>query len=391
MTTTAEALVTASARKLVTERPPNTTGTSEFLAARFDAGLAWVHFPRGLGGLDVASGLQGIADAVVEAAGGPDPFDLNPMGYGMAGPTLVAHGSPELQKRLLRPLYTCEEIWCQLFSEPGAGSDLAGLATRAVRDGAGWRVTGQKVWTSKAQDARWALLLARTHPDVPKHQGLTYFVVDMRHPGVDVRPLRQLTGDSEFNEVWLEDVHVDDSWRLGGVGSGWAVAMTTLMNERSAIGGGSIERGSGAIGDALRLWRNRPGSHDPVLRDRLMSLFVRADVLRLTGMRHAEERGDAPVGPLGSLGKLAGAELNQAVYEICVDLLGMDGTMFNGYEGGTTAPAGTIGWPFLRSRANTIEGGTAEVLRSVLAERVLGLPGDVRVDKDVPWSDVARG
>jgi alkylation response protein AidB-like acyl-CoA dehydrogenase len=391
MTENAERRVSEAAARLVTEFPPGQVPEAQFLGARFDAGLAWVHFPPGLGGLGVAPGLQGIADAVAEAAGGPDPFELNPMGYGMAAPTVLAHGSTDLQQRLLRPLYVCDEIWCQLFSEPGAGSDLAGLATRAVRDGDGWRVNGQKVWTSKAHEARWALLLARTDPDVPKHEGLSYFILDMRDAGVEVRPLRQLTGDSEFNEVWLRDAHVSDAWRLGDVGAGWRVAMTTLMNERNAIGGGSIARGTGAIADALKLWRERPDLHDPALEDQLVSLFARADALRLTGMRHAAERGDVPAGPLGSLGKLAGAELNQAIYEFCIELLGPEGTRFPGYTGEDPAVRDTVGWKFLRSRANTIEGGTAEVLRGVLAERVLGLPADVRLDKHIPWREVPRG
>ena len=388
---TAERDVEEAARRLVERHPPAATPVREFLAARFDAGLAWVQFPPGLGGLGAEPGLQGIADAVVEEAGGPDPFALNPMGYGMAGPTLMAHASEELKERLLRPLYMCDEIWCQLFSEPGAGSDLAGLAARAVRTDDGWRVTGQKVWTSKAHEARWALLLARTDPDVPKHKGLTYFVLDMHDPGVEVRPLRQLTGDAEFNEVWMRDARIDDAWRLGDVGAGWSVAMTTLMNERNAIGGGSIARGTGSVGDALALWRRRPDLHDPALRDGLVSLFARADALRLTGMRHAAERGDGAAGPMGSLSKLAGAELNQAVYEFCVELLGPEGTRFPGYEATDPAVHDTVGWKLLRARANTIEGGTAEVLRNVLAERVLGLPGDVRVDKDLPWREVPRG
>jgi alkylation response protein AidB-like acyl-CoA dehydrogenase len=381
--------VEEAARRLVADHPPVTTPVADFLGARFDAGLAWVYFPPGLGGLGVEAGAQGLADAIVAEAGGPNPFDLNPMGYGMAAPTLLTHGSSALHQRLLRPLYTCEEIWCQLFSEPGAGSDLAGLATRAVRDGDGWRVTGQKVWTSKAHEARWALLLARTDPDVPKHRGLTYFVLDMRDPGVEVRPLRQLTGDAEFNEVWLRDAYLDDAWRLGEVGAGWRVAMTTLMNERDAIGGGSTARGTGSIGDALTLWRAQPRD-DPALRDRLVTLFARADALRLTGMRHAAGRGDAPAGPMGSLGKLAGAELNQDVYDFCVDLLGMAGTRHPGYDA-DPAHHEALTWKLLRARANTIEGGTAEVLRGVLAERVLGLPGDIRADKDRPWREVPRG
>lgn len=240
--------VTEQAHAVLEAHPPATTPRRDFLGATFDAGLAWVHFPAGLGGQGLPQGLQAVADAVLQGAGGPNPFHLNPMGYGMAGPTVRAHASAALTEQLLRPLYVCDDIWCQLFSEPSAGSDLAGLATRAVRDGDDWVVSGQKVWTSAAHKARYALLLARTDPDAPKHKGLTYFVLDMRDPGVEVRPLRQLTGESEFNEVYLTDARIPDGWRLGEVGQGWNVAMTTLMNERTAIGGGSSVRGSGASG-----------------------------------------------------------------------------------------------------------------------------------------------
>ncbi|MGY1811115.1 acyl-CoA dehydrogenase family protein, partial [Blastococcus sp. SYSU D00669] len=198
-------LVAETARRVVAEHPPADTGQRDFLAACFDAGLAWVHFPAGFGGLGVAPGLQAVADGILQGAGGPNPFWLNPMGYGMAGPTVMAHASRELAGQLLRPDYVCDEIWCQLFSEPGAGSDLAGLATRAVLDGDTWIVNGQKVWTSNAHKARRALLLARTDPEQPKHKGLTYFVLDMDQPGVEVRPLRQMTGEAEFNEVYLRD------------------------------------------------------------------------------------------------------------------------------------------------------------------------------------------
>ncbi|MBE1535889.1 acyl-CoA dehydrogenase family protein [Actinomadura algeriensis] len=390
-------LVAERTRRLVEEHPPGETPVRDFLAARFDAGLAWVRFPEGLGGLGLPHGLQPVSDAIVEAAGGPDPFALNPMGYGMAGPTLVAHGSPELRRRLLRPLYVCDDIWCQLFSEPGAGSDLAGLATRATRgaDGA-WTVDGRKVWTSKAHEARWALLLARTDPDVPKHAGLTYFVLDMRDPGVEVRPLRQMTGDADFNEVRLDGARIPDDHRLGPAGAGWRVAMTTLANERSAIGGGSTVRGAGPIAPALELWRDRPDLRTPVRRDRLVSLFARADALRLTGIRYAAAPSDYPNSPEGTLGKLVDAELNQDVLEFCVEMLGAEATAFPSYEPGgdpaaDAARRADVRWRFLRSRANTIEGGTAEVLRNVLGERALGLPGDVRVDKDRPWRDVPRG
>jgi alkylation response protein AidB-like acyl-CoA dehydrogenase len=251
-------LVEKTARQVVEAHDPRSTPRTEFLGAVHDAGLSWVHFPIGLGGLGVSRGLQARADEILQGAGGPNPFSLNPIGHGMAAPTMLEHGSPELARQLLRPLATTEHIWCQLFSEPGAGSDLAGLATSAVPDGDAWVVEGQKVWTSLAHVARYALLLARTDPDQPKHKGLTYFVLDMHAPGVQTRPLRQMTGQSEFNEVYLTGARIPDSHRLGAVGNGWRVAMTTLMNERSAIGGSSSVRGAGAIADAVDLWTRYP-------------------------------------------------------------------------------------------------------------------------------------
>jgi alkylation response protein AidB-like acyl-CoA dehydrogenase len=385
------ARVLEAAQAVLERTPPTTTPQREFLEACFDAGLAWVSFPEGLGGLGVEPGVQAAVDAVLQGAGGPVPFDLNPMGYGMAGPTVMAHASDELKERLLRPLYVCDEIWCQLFSEPGAGSDLAGLATRAVPEGDEWVVDGQKVWTSNAHKARWALLLARTDPDQPKHRGLTYFVLDMEDPGVEVRPLRQMTGEAEFNEVYLRGARIPDSHRLGAVGEGWRVAMTTLMNERNAIGGGSSIRGSGSIGSALRLWRERTDLRTPELRARLLDLFVRADAARLTGDRHRVEHGDRPAGAEGSIGKLTGAELNQDVYEFCMDMLGPEAALYSGYDEVPATDHEDLARAFLRSRANTIEGGTSEVLRNVIGERLLGLPGDVRVDTGKPWREVPRG
>jgi alkylation response protein AidB-like acyl-CoA dehydrogenase len=387
--------VIRTAEQVVAEHPPATTPRRDFLSACFDAGLAWVHFPEGFGGMGVAPGLQAVADGILQGAGGPNPFMLNPMGYGMAGPTVMAHASRELSAQLLKADYVCDDIWCQLFSEPGAGSDLAGLATRAVLDGDTWIVNGQKVWTSNAHRARRALLLARTDPEQPKHKGLTYFVLDMTDPGVEVRPLRQMTGESEFNEVYLRDARIPDAHRLGDVGQGWHVAMTTLMNERNAIGGGSSVRGSGTIGSALRLWRDRPDLRTPALRERLAVLFAKADAARLTGDRHRVENGTKPIGPQGSIGKLVGAELNQEVYEFCMDMLGVEATLYGSYVPGPDGPPPGAGEDlarkFLRSRANTIEGGTSEVLRNILGERLLGLPGDVRVDTGKPWSEVPRG
>ncbi|WP_376767241.1 acyl-CoA dehydrogenase family protein [Gordonia asplenii] len=388
--------VAAAARALVRSHDPHAVSADEFLEAAFDAGLTWVHFPAGLGGRGIARGLQPVVDAIFAEAGAPSLVSLNPIGTGMAAPTLCEHAqSDEQKRRWLHPLATAQDIWCQLFSEPGAGSDLAGLATSAVRDGDEWVVNGQKVWTTLAHCARWALLLARTDPDAPKHKGLTYFVVDMHASGVQTRPLRQMTGQAEFNEVFLSDVRIPDAHRLGAVGAGWRVAMTTLMNERSSIGASGSRRGDGTISDAVALWAQRPDRRSPVRRDRLTQLWLRSEAQRLTAQRaHATATAQGP-GPEGSIGKLVGAELNQRVYEFCLDLLGPDGTLYDDYTMRHIGPAdsntgATVQERFLRSRANTIEGGTSEVLRNILGERVLGLPGDPRVDSG-PWREVPRG
>jgi alkylation response protein AidB-like acyl-CoA dehydrogenase len=380
--------------ELLAANPPGRTDPKTFLGAQFDAGLAWVHFPEGAGGLGVAPKLQRVVDQALAQAGAPTPDAArNIIGMGMAAPTIAVHGTPEQRARYLRPLFTGEEIWCQLFSEPGAGSDLAGLATRAVRDGDEWVVNGQKVWTTLAHIARFGLLVARTDPDLPKHLGLTYFICDMQAPGIDVRPLRQMTGDAEFNEVYLSDVRLSDDLRLGNEGDGWRVSMTTLMNERVSIGGGRAKRGSGAIAVAVDVWK-RTGSRDPVKRDELMKLWVAAEVNRLTNIRAGQMRRVGTPGPEGSVAKLTFAELNQAISELCVDLMGAEGQLYIDYDSPRRESVGFFtGDPryfFLRSRANSIEGGTSEVLRNVLGERVLGLPGEPRTDKDLPWRDVPR-
>ncbi len=393
--TTDEDLVRSRLRDLLAEHDPASTPAVEFLGARFDAGLAWVSFPVGLGGLGLSPDLQGLVERELRAVDAPNEADRNVIGYGMAAPTVLTHGTEEQRARYLRPLFTCEEVWCQLFSEPGAGSDVAGLATRAVRDGDEWVVNGQKVWTTLAHTSSWGLLVARTDPDVPKHRGLTYFIVDMHAPGVDVRPLRQITGEAEFNEVFFTDVRIPDSNRLDAVGAGWRVATTTLMNERVAIGGGVVARSSGPIHEALRIWKDK-ADKTSTQRDRLMELWVESEVARLTNMRARALRTAGTPGPEGSVAKLVGAELNKHVYEFCVDLMGMTGTLFpTHYEmrrpdravfSGGADPRHT----FLRSRANSIEGGTSEIMRNILGERVLGLPGEPRMDKDRAWSEVPR-
>jgi alkylation response protein AidB-like acyl-CoA dehydrogenase len=389
------ARVEKAAHQVVETHDPRSTPTREFLGACFAAGLTWVHFPEGLGGLGVSRGLQARADAILQGAGGPNPFFLNPIGHGMAAATVLEHGSRELAQELLPPLATSEHIWCQLFSEPGAGSDLAGLATSAVLDGDEWVVNGQKVWTSLAHRARYALLLARTDPDQPKHKGLTYFVLDMHAPGVETRPLRQMTGQAEFNEVYMTDARIPDTHRLGAVGNGWRVAMTTLMNERSAIGGSSSVRGAGAIADAVELWARYPHRHTPVLRDKLAALWTRAEAQRLTDERARRSATSGSPGPEGSIAKLVSAELNQHVYEFCMELLGPEATLYGDYTQRDVQRnedyRGPVQQRFLRSRANTIEGGTSEVLRNILGERILGLPGDLRADSGKPWKEVPRG
>ncbi|KUI27805.1 acyl-CoA dehydrogenase [Mycobacterium sp. IS-1496] len=387
--------VTELAKRVVAEHDPKTVPIPDFLGACYDAGLSWVHFPQGLGGLEVSRGLQAVADGILQGAGGPVPLGLNPMGYGMAAPTIREHAqNDDVKRSWLRPLATTEHIWCQLFSEPGAGSDLAGLATSAVPDGDDWVVNGQKVWTSLAHRARWGLLLARTNPDVPKHKGLTYFVIDMHAPGVETRPLRQMTGHAEFNEVYFSDARIPDAHRLGGVDDGWRVAMTTLMNERSALGASGSRRGAGTIADAVALWASRPERHTPVLRDRLSELWLRAEAQRLTSERSRASATVGGPGPEGSIGKLVGAELNQRIYQWCMDFLGPEGTLYHSYamnSGDQSDWRGPIQQRFLRSRANTIEGGTSDVMRNILGERVLGLPGDLRADAGMPWKEIPRG
>ncbi len=376
-------------------RDPAATEPVEFLRARFDAGLAWVHYPAGLGGQGLPRSLQTAVDAQFAAAGAPGNHpERNGIGLGMAAPTVLAFGTPEQQQRWLRPLWTGEEIWCQLFSEPGAGSDLANLSTRAVRDGDVWTVNGQKVWTSSAHLARWALLVTRTDPSLPKHQGLTYFVCDMTGPGVEVRPLRQATGEAEFNEVFLTDVQIPDGQRLGEVGQGWQVSTATLMNERVSIGGGALPREGGLIGLAARAWRDQPGQRTPGLHDRLLRLWADAEVARLAGERLRQSLAAGQPGPEGSAAKLVFARLNQEISEFEVELAGEDGLRYDDWtmrrpERVSFLDRGT-GYRFLRCKGNSIEGGTSEILRNIIAERVLGLPPEIRVDKNVPWKDLPR-
>jgi alkylation response protein AidB-like acyl-CoA dehydrogenase len=361
-----------------------------FLHALGEAGWAQPAWPVEYGG----KGLDAVDARRVEEVKARYrlPRSLNVIGLGMAAPTIMQWGSDEVKKRFLPPMAQNREIWCQLFSEPGSGSDVAGLATRAERDGDEWVVNGQKVWTTLAHVASFGLLLARTDPDAPKHKGLTYFVVDMKAPGVEARPLRQMTGEAEFNEVFFTDVRVPDAWRLGPVGDGWSVATTTLMNERVALSGAGSSGGENVGGgpvDELVRYAKELGvwDADPVLRQRLVQAVIEGRIIRITNQRSAALRkaGRQP-GPEGSITKLFQAEYNQRLQDLAVDVMGARGMAWP--AGDSDAAQRVRG--FLRSRANTIEGGTSEIMRNILGDRVLGLPREPDPSKGLPWKDVPR-
>jgi alkylation response protein AidB-like acyl-CoA dehydrogenase len=333
---------------------------------------------------------------------------LNPLGLNLAAPALFAHGTDEQQRRFLPPIVRAEEIWCQLFSEPGSGSDLASLATRAEHDGDGWRVTGQKVWTTWADRADYAVLLARTDTDVPKHAGLTYFLIDMHQPAIQVRPLRHLGGEVEFFQVFLDGAVVPDRQRVGDIGTGWRVAQATLSGERQMVSGassGGVDRiGGASILHLIRLARRRsadgrPGGWDePAVRNMLVRLWCEERVRAWTNERvRASIAGDRAPGPESSIGKVHASDLNQRVQTAAADLLGAEGVAWRGDaehiadldEYVRSMPPEVRG--MLRSRANTIEGGTTEVNKNVLAERVLGLPKEPDPWRGRPWRDLPRG
>ena len=382
---------------LLADHDPKAESYEEFRGHQFDAGLAWVQFPEGNGGLNVQPQLQKVVNKRLADAGAPP---MNPAQFfiALAGPTIVTHGDDAVKERFLRPMFTGEEKWCQLFSEPGAGSDFAGLGTKAVRDGDEWIVNGQKVWNTLAHIADFGMLVTRTDPNVPKHRGMTYFALDMKSEGVDVRPLRQITGEAEFNEVYMTDVRVPDAHRVGEEGEGWRAALTTLMNERTAIGGsggGGPKRGGGSISYLVDIYKATADQHSSSTRDEVMKLWIRAEVLRLTNMRAGQMAKMGNPGPEGSVGKAMMAFLNQDIFELGVDMQGMAGQIDYDYTyrqpGSTDMTGSSIGYAFLRARANTIEGGTSEVMKNILGEQVLGLPGEPRVDKTIPWIDVPRG
>jgi alkylation response protein AidB-like acyl-CoA dehydrogenase len=385
----------AAVASLLAEHAPGHVDRLDFLRAQFDAGLAWVGFPPGLGGRGLEPALQVTVTAALAAAGAPDNNPAgNFIGLGMAAPTLLRFGTQEQQERWLKPLWTGQEVWCQLFSEPGAGSDLASVATSARRDGGSWVINGQKIWTTQAHEARWGLLLARTDPAQPKYRGLSYFVCDMRAEGVEVRPLRQLTGEAEFNEVFLTDVRIPDDCRIGDVGEGWRVAQGTLMNERVAIGGAVAAREQGQIGTLADLWRAGACETAPGCYRELMDLWVHAESLRLASAWLQERLALGAPGPEGSALKLSFAALAQRASSLALDLRGPEGLGYDDWA--MRRPDFSLSevrhpayW-YLRTRANSIEGGTSEIMRNIIAERVLGLPREPKTDAGLPWKDLPR-
>ncbi|HET8929554.1 MAG TPA: acyl-CoA dehydrogenase family protein [Acidimicrobiales bacterium] len=375
--------VEAALDRLVDELP-GLTDVTVYLERRFDLGLAWVWFPVGRGGSGASADLQPWVEERLRVAGAPDMPAQNRLGFALVGPTLMDFATSDQLDRHLRPTFTGEEVWCQLFSEPGAGSDLAGLATQARRDGDAWVVNGQKVWTTQGQHADRGMLLARTDPDVPKHAGITFFLLDMRAPGVLVKPLRQMTGDAEFCEVFFDDVMVPDSERLGEVGEGWRVTMTTLTHERMRTADLLIEPERAPIDRLLEVWREVGG--DAVARDALVRLVIQDKVVGWTNERAAQDPREGPNGPATSIAKLAYTEMNQRIYDLAIDLLGPRGVLFDYAD---AEDGESIERRYLRSRANRIEGGSSEIMRNIIGERVLGLPPEPKADRG-PWRDIPR-
>jgi alkylation response protein AidB-like acyl-CoA dehydrogenase len=341
------------------------------------AGWAGISWPKEFGGRGATMIEQAIFTG--EAAAQEAPSPANVLGLAMGGPVVIAHGTEAQKSRYLEPILTGDEIWCQGFSEPESGSDLASLKTRAVKDGDEWVVTGQKVWTTFAQYAKWCMLVARTDPDAPKHKGLTYFLMDMKQDGVEAKPLVQITGEGEFNEVFINEARIPDENVVGQVGEGWNVAITTLMNERAGLAFGAIAAIHNSLAKLatlateLREEGGTSASEDAYFRQRIAQLFIEAETMRLNAYRGLTKTMESGIpGPEGSLGKWQWADINQDLTELALEIEGAWAVLMRGSEGAVAN--GAWQYNFLRSRANSIEGGTTDILKNIIAERVLGLP-----------------
>ena len=328
-----------------------------------EGGWAGVSWPAEYGGRGASLIEQAIFSQALTETRSPTPVNI--LGLVMGGPVVIAHGTEEQKERWLEPILSAEEIWCQGFSEPESGSDLASLKTKAVRENGGWRISGQKVWTTFAQESKWCMLLVRTDPDVPKHKGLTYFILDMEQEGVEVRPLVQITGEAEFNEIFLDRAYVPDDGVIGEVGNGWMVGITTLMHERAGLGAGAAIQIRRDLDQLISELQRRGLGDDPHLRDGVARLKIGVEALRLGAMRALTQQMKVGIpGPEGAISKWQWADQNQTLTELAADALGPE------------ALEGSSEWSYrlLRSRANSIEGGTTDVMKNIIAERVLGLP-----------------
>ena len=369
------------------DAPDAIASARAYQRAKFDHGFAGISWPKewgGQGGSQIQQVIFNEEEAQYKTLAG-----IFTIGLGMCMPTICTWGTPEQRDRYAPAALKADELWCQLFSEPAGGSDLAALRTRAVRDGDDWVINGQKIWTSGAHYCDWGIIVTRTNPDVPKHEGLTFFFLDMRTPGIEIRPIRQMSGSSHFNEVYFTDVRIPDSQRLGPVGAGWRVAITTLMNERYAAG----ENPGPDFEELLEVARivdleDGPAIDNPAVKEKLAEFYVRSQGLRYTKFRAMTSlsRGQTP-GPESSIGKLVSASKLQDIAAYGLDLLGMGGA-----EMGPDMPlAGLFEEALLYAPAMRIAGGTDEILRNIIAERVLGLPADMRADKGMPFRDVPTG
>lgn len=356
---------------------------------KYDAGWACIRWDKQFGGRGASPIEQVIWNQ--EESKYELPGSVFLIGQGMCAPTLMAWGKPEHHKRFLPKLASGEDIWCQLFSEPAGGSDLAALRTKAERDGDDWIINGQKIWTSGAHYSDFGVLVVRTDPNVPKHKGLSYFFLDMKSPGIEIKPIKQLTGGANFNEVYFTDVRIPDSQRLGEVGQGWQVSLTTLMNERASIGGGG---GAVNVDFAYKLANqvtidDKPAIEDSAVRAKLADWYVQESGLRFTGYRSmtAISRGSDP-GPENSIGKLVGAPKSQAMASFCMDLMEMSGAI---WDENLSKEAGIVQMSYMGSPGARIAGGTDEIMANIIAERVLGMPQEPRMDKGIPFSEVPTG
>ena len=370
-------------------------GMDEIEAAKFwqkkkyDAGWACITWNKEFGGRG-ATAIQSVIWNQEESKYDV-PQGVFQIGQGMAAPTLMTWGQPEHHERYLPKLASGEEIWCQLFSEPAGGSDLAALRTKAEKEGDDWIINGQKIWTSGAHYSDYGILVVRTDPNVAKHKGLSYFFLDMKSPGVEIKPIKQLTGGAGFNEVYFTDVRIPDSQRLGEVGQGWQVALTTLMNERAAIGGG----GGGVNVDLAYkiasevMIDGKTATQDSAVRAKLANWYVQESGLKFTGYRSmtALSKGTTP-GPENSIGKLVGAPKNQEMASFCMDLMEMNGAI---WDEQLSKEAGLVQMSYMGSPGLRIAGGTDEIMANIIAERVLGLPQEPRMDKGMPFTDVPTG